>query len=300
MFLFVAMHTITQPIKRLQFAAMWFMNISFLSRPCDLTYYCPLLKDVVLPTDTKEWDNDGFPKYIQIAFLDSKGDLSGRPYRQLLKRNYVHTQYCPVMRMLAYLFFSGIDMKGQSRLFVKLDDKGMIPIHNGEEAKMIRFSGRDVMCHYSTETPKTYMNMSNEQYNEIHSHVFASAAHLCPDTQFGNETAGILLAATLYSDRKSATKWAARSKASQAQVKAAGHWSETSNEFQKYMEEGMTKEECLDVHGGTDEILLTWTFKTTTYTGLNSGEYRRANVAGKRRRLMGVTMNEEEEEVEHI
>ena len=77
------------------------MNIAFFNRPCDLTYYGPFVSDVRLPTQAREWDNDNFPQYIEIAFCESKGDLTGRPYKQLLKRNYVNVEYCPVIRLLA-------------------------------------------------------------------------------------------------------------------------------------------------------------------------------------------------------
>ena len=90
----------------------------------------------------------------------------------------------------------------------------------------------------------------------------------------------------------SGVKWAARSRATTAQVRATGHLCEKSTEYQKYMEEGMTKEECLDVHGGTDEILFTWTYKPTTFSQLNTGEFRRRNHVGLRRNLADILYDE--------
>ena len=228
------------------------MNIAFFNRPCDLTYYGPFVSDVRLPTLAREWDNDNFPQYIEIAFCESKGDLTGRPYKQLLKRNYVNVEYCPVFRLLAYMFFSGMNMNSRSRLFMRLDRHGMLPIHDGQESVVSKSTGHCILLQKSTAGKAMHINITH--YNELHSHVFSVASHHCPNTPEGAELANILSSVTLYSDRKSGVKWAARSRASSAQVRATGHWCEKSTEYQKYMEEGMTKEECLDVHGGTDNI----------------------------------------------
>ena len=282
---------IQQPIKQLQFAAMWFMNIAFFNRPCDLTYYGPFIYDIELPTNTNEWNNDNFPQYIQIAFCESKGDLTGRPYKQLLKRNYVNAVYCPVMRLLAYMFFSGIDLNSRSRLFVTLDHNGMIPIHDGGKHSVTKASGWNVLMQKSTIGKAMHAEIGT--YSHLHSHVFTRASHHCPNTQDGAELANILLQVTLYSDRKSGVKWAARSRASNAQVRATGHWSEKSTEYQKYMEEGLMKEECLDVHGGTDGILFVWTYKPTTFAQLNTGQFRRRSHLGLKRNL-SMFMEEED------
>ena len=269
---------------------MWFMNIAFFNRPCDLTYYGPFMYDVELPTNPKEWDSDNFPQYIQIAFCESKGDLTGRPYKQLLKRNYVNALYCPVFRLLSYMFFSGLDVHSRSRLFMALDHDGMISIHDGEDAVVTKASDNNLLMQKSTTGRHMHMDIST--YSNLHSEVFTRASHHCPNSPEGNELANNLVNVTLYSDRKSGVKWAARSRASTAQVRATGHWSETSSEYQKYMEEGLMKEECMDVHGGTDKILLVWTYKPTTFAQLNTGEFRRRSHVGLKRNLASI-MNEE-------
>ena len=230
----IGIEDIQQPILQLQFAAMWFMNVAFFNRPCDLTYYGPFVYDIQLPTNVKEWDNDNFPQFIQIAFCESKGDLTGRPYKQLLKRNYVNPKYCPVMRLLAYMFFSGMDMQSRSRLFMRLDKQGMVPIHDGGNCVPIKSEGKNILLQRSTVGQA--MHISSATYLQIHSHVFTVASHNCPDTPEGAELANILSSVTCYSDRKSGVKWAARSRATNAQVRATGHWCETSTEYQKYMD----------------------------------------------------------------
>ena len=290
----VGIEAITQPILQLQFAAMWFMNVAFFNRPCDLTYYGPFMYDIELPTNDKEWDNDNMPQFIQIAFCESKGDLTGRPYKQLLKRNYVNPRYCPVMRLLAYMFFSGMNMQSRSRLFMRLDKFGMIPIHDGGECIPIKKEGKNILLQRSTAG--NAMHISSSYYLQTHSIVFTVGSHHCPNTPEGAELANILTSVTCYSDRKSGVKWAARSRATNAQVKATGHWCENSTEYQKYMEEGMTKEECLDVRGGTDEILLVWTYKPTTFAQLNSGEFRRRSHVGLKRNLATMLDDEDDED----
>ena len=140
------------------------------------------------------------------------------------------------------------------------------------------------------------MHIDSAYYQQIHSSVFTVASHHCPNNPAGAELANILISATCYSDRKSGVKWAARSRATNAQVKATGHWCENSTEYQKYMEEGMTKEECLDVHGGTDQILLVWTYKPTTFAQLNSGEFRRRNHVGLKRNLAAANDFDDEDD----
>lgn len=177
------------------------MNIAFFNRPCDLTYYGPFVSDVRLPTQAREWDNDNFPQYIEIAFCESKGDLTGRPYKQLLKRNYVNVEYCPVIRLLAYMFFSGMNMNSRSRLFMRLDRHGMLPIHDGQESVVSKSTGHCILLQKSTAGKAMHINITH--YNELHSHVFSVASHHCPNTPEGAELANILTCVTLYSDRKS-------------------------------------------------------------------------------------------------
>ena len=243
---------LSQPIKRLQFHAMYFMAISFLLRPCDMTIFVMNRQNVKLPTSTECWDQDGFPQWIAIGLADCKGNLGGDIFWQLLKRNYVNSDLCPVMRLLTYLFFSGLDMTEAAPLFCCLRD-GLVPNWNGQPPKQVKDGKYDVLAYY--DRYGMAMHMNQQMWSGLHSEVFGNAALTTPDTMRGREVKQILYDAKTYSDRKNATKWAARSRATQAMIRSTGQWSVDSCEYLKYMEEELTATTCLAVRGGLDPIL---------------------------------------------
>jgi len=99
------------------------------------------------------------------------------------------------------------------------------------------------------------MHTNQQMWSGLHSEVFGNAALTTPDTMRGREVKQILYDAKTYSDRKNATKWAARSRATQAMIRSTGQWSVDSCEYLKYMEEELTATTCLAVRGGLDPIL---------------------------------------------
>ena len=59
---------------------MILISINMFVRASEMTKYCPLAEDIVLPIDVEDWCSDGFPRYLKLQLnytvcRESKGAL---------------------------------------------------------------------------------------------------------------------------------------------------------------------------------------------------------------------------------
>ena len=48
--------------------SMLLISINIFARASEMTEYCPLAEDIVLPTDVEDWCSDGIPRFLNIYF----------------------------------------------------------------------------------------------------------------------------------------------------------------------------------------------------------------------------------------
>jgi len=97
--------------KKLLCWTMFLTSMCLFARASEVTDYCPLVENIVVPTEESRWDTDGYPKFIEVALLRWKNRTSanvGKPYRIRIWRNYKKAQYCPLLYILRWLHFSEI------------------------------------------------------------------------------------------------------------------------------------------------------------------------------------------------
>jgi len=89
---------------------MFLVSICMFARASEVTRFCPVFEDMVLPA-ASIWDRDGYPPFIYVVLRNWKkrSDLNrGKPYKMKIWRNYMKACYCPVFSLLKWLHYSGI------------------------------------------------------------------------------------------------------------------------------------------------------------------------------------------------
>ena len=92
---------------------LWTMvmfQVAVVGRASLLTYFCPDLSDIYIPSDNANIAADGLPKRIFITLRRWKGNEEGLmpPQEIVLRRNMANPEFCIVLTLMAWLSRAGI------------------------------------------------------------------------------------------------------------------------------------------------------------------------------------------------
>ena len=95
--------------RMLQCWVMLLISICLMGRASDVTTFCPLIEDTLLPPP-QLWGTDGYPLWIELGMRDwkwrSKKNKKKR-YGIRLHRNTLDSRFCPVFWLLLWLAHTG-------------------------------------------------------------------------------------------------------------------------------------------------------------------------------------------------
>ena len=224
---------------RIQIWTMLLVGICMCARASELTQYCPTFENTSLPESEPQWDSDGVPKFITIALLDWKTRSKankGKPYKMRLWRNYLDPRFCPVLWLMTWLHYSGIE---QGPLFQKFEHSKP----NGQ-------------------------NLAEDAWTNATRKLFTAAGLYVPGHKNEGQLEGQYeyvppKGVTNHGIRRSACQWAGRCKANELDVALASRH-RTYAELAKYMGQGAKMREQYEQDNMADPIFSTWVFKPVT------------------------------------
>ena len=78
--------------RMLRCGTMFLIAMVLMARASNLTTFCPIVEDLILPQDENDWDPDGYPKWIDIGLQNWKWRSkknNGKRHSIKAHRNYV-------------------------------------------------------------------------------------------------------------------------------------------------------------------------------------------------------------------
>ena len=213
-----------------------------MGRACGLPTYCPTYEDLRLPLED-EWDNDGYPQYIDIGLRDWKwrrAKNKGKRFSIKARRNYLDGRYCPVCWPMMRLDYSKI----KSGPIFQLRDKG-------------KFKG-NVM------NPDVWVGMTDR--------LFADTGLYDPNgaIEFDDDD-GVLAhskGCTNHAIRKTTCQWAGRCDANPLDMKNAGRW-KSYEQVSGYHSRGAAKGRKDTRNGTRGPISRVWVWNPTCEAGVD-------------------------------
>lgn len=221
---------------------MFLVAMVLMGRACDLTTYCPTYEDLRLPPED-EWDNDGYPQYIDIGLRDWKWRRArnkGSRYSIKAHRNYLDGRFCPVFWLMMWLDHSKI----KSGPIFQLRDKG-------------EFKG-NIM------NPDVWVGMTNRLFADTGLYDPKGAEEFDDDDGVIGHSKGC----TNHAIRKTACQWAGRCDANPLDVKNAGRW-KSYEQMSEYHSQGAAKRRKNTRNGARDPIRRVWVWKPTCEAGVD-------------------------------
>lgn len=210
-------------------------------RPCEVYKFCPDYSSVSFgPIDA-----DGIPSRFQVSLCNWKGRTGSGEYVMVYKRNNTDIKYCPCFWFLRFNQLSGITC---GPIFQQLSRDGKSALECVSTA--IKTAGKDKV--------PVYLDNFNMQVNFSYSALERMINKMHCNAGFKQ--------LSMYSIRKTATKWGARCGAKEWHLKNTGRWTKTSTHFHFYVQEGQWESE-MALENGTevDPIRLLWVYKPTTF-----------------------------------
>ena len=236
----------------LMFLSMWIM----FARPSEIYEFCPAIESISLPGAGVSHDRDGVPPYLLLDLLQWKNRAIAKGRYQIkMVRNRLNAKFCPVFWTLYWLALTGLT---SGPLITRL-------LHNNTEvpaSKSLHLTNKGLYVYKSEDGVDV----------AITQHMLESIL-----TQ-GFQSAGFS-DATPYTIRKTSTVWAARCGAPQYALMATGRWSSSSDNFQRYVQSGLTDADLYE-NKMDDPIRTLWVYHENVITVLSKPE----NVTGKKRK----------------
>lgn len=235
-------------IQKLRDWTIMLLSFPLLARVSEFCEFCPVLEHVKLPTELKDWDDDGYPQYVLVGLTDWKHRSAkdkNLPCWYYVYRNKMHLKYCPVYHLLLWLSISELK---QGPIFTKIKNGLPLIAHHVDEVRNPNAALRE---EWKTAEGTT-VNISYMEWSKIVRELFDVIAEGTGNRGFKSFTP--------HSFRRTACLWAARCGAKQCQILAAGRWSKNSGSFYEYIKEGCLESERRYPNPADDPIRSLWVF----------------------------------------
>lgn len=245
---YVALHNADIPdLDKLMRWSMLLISINIFARASEMTEYCPLVEDIVYPSDAGDWCSDGLPRYMKIKLKWWKSRKKLQPVEYIIWRNFLDSKYCPMLNLVLWLRASDIK---QGPIYAKL--RGPANYRECVQAASYVIKRRGcINYNVWVDDNGQEVNITYETWSDICRMFFIGAG--VPD-------------ATTHSIRKSAAVWAARCGAEDYQIREAGRWN-SGDTYMIYVKSGKSIASLAASRndGSVDIIRKIWVFHPTVY-----------------------------------
>eukprot|EP00596_Hydrurales_sp_CCMP1899_P001148 CAMPEP_0119038332 /NCGR_PEP_ID=MMETSP1177-20130426/7187_1 /TAXON_ID=2985 /ORGANISM="Ochromonas sp, Strain CCMP1899" /LENGTH=287 /DNA_ID=CAMNT_0007000779 /DNA_START=332 /DNA_END=1192 /DNA_ORIENTATION=- len=212
-------------MEQMLFWTTLIIQINIIGRGCEVCEFCPKVENVKYPTDAHEFDQDGYPHWIEVNLHEWKGHKkTGELYPLKLWRNRMHAYLDPVFLLTHWLAVSGI-VSGPIFTNLMSTSNGAstvkVPLVATQEVKVLDSKGSEMSV--SQDASGNIVNMSVDMWSDVLSTIFALTRYF---------------KASPHSIRRSAAQWAARCGAESYQIQNAGRWNKDSTSWRTYVAAG--------------------------------------------------------------